>query len=357
LIIRPSKFAPEKDRSMPKPATIWCIHMGRHFGTEPVDQGFVAIGWPEIGDPRGFANSREPFKAALRKAYSNESEGKIPVWAGQLYRFVHEMRAGDVILYPSKQDRMVNIGRFTEAVTFEPAASPDYPNRRGVNWLAAIPRDTFRQSALNEIGSALTIFQVKTHVEDFLAHLPGGATIMPARSGDEEIDADDTMAVTSSVRQAKLSTDDFIIRRLDGLTGYEFEDFVAHLLVCMGYNARVTEKSGDGGVDVIAHTDPLGLQPPIIKVQCKKTTSSNGEPEVMQLRGTLGEGEFGLFVNLGAYSHAARLLERNSPKIRLINGTQLVALVKEHYDKFTPKYRSLIPLMQTLVPDLPDEEG
>jgi restriction system protein len=343
---------------MPKPPTIWCIHMGRHFGTSPIDESFVAIGWPEIGDARQFAASREPFKAALRKAYPTESEGKIPVWAGQLYRFVHEMKSGDVIIYPSKQDRMVNIGRFTDALAFDYHASAEFPNRRGVTWLAHVPRDTFRQSALNEIGSALTVFQVKTHVEDFLAQLPGGATATSTKTIDEDVEADDTIAVTSAVRQAKTSTDDFIIRRLmSELTGYAFEDFVAHLLICMGYNARVTEKSGDGGVDVIAHTDPLGLQPPIIKVQCKRTTGSSGEPEVTQLRGTLGEGEFGLFVNLGSYSHAARLLERNSPKIRLINGMQLVALVKENYAKFDPKYRALIPLMQTLVPDLPDGDG
>lgn len=342
---------------MPKPPTIWCIHMGRHFGTKPVDEGFVAIGWSEIGDPRGFAVSREPFKAALRKAHPGESEGKIPVWAGQLFRFVHEMRAGDIVIYPSKQDRMVNIGRFTDALTFDPSETEEYPNRRGVTWLVSIPRDEFRQSALNEIGSALTVFQVKTHGDDFLAKLPGGPQIKPSKSLEDEIEADNSTAVASAVRQVKTSTDDFIVARLSGLSGYEFEDFIAHLLICMGYNARVTEKSGDGGVDVIAHTDALGLQPPIIKVQCKKTTGSNGEPEVMQLRGTLGEGEFGLFVNLGSYSHAARLLERNSPKIRLINGTQLVALVKEHYAKFTPKYRLLIPLMQTLVPDLPDGEG
>lgn len=258
---------------MSKPPTIWCIHMGRHFGTDPIDQGFVAIGWPDIGDPRGFAVSRKPFKAALRKAHPGESEGKIPVWAGQLYRFVHEMKSGDVIIYPSKQDRMVNIGRFTDALTFDHGTSAEFPNRRGATWLAHVPRDTFRQSALNEIGSALTVFQVKTHIDDFLAQLPGGATAKPTKTIDEDVEADDTIAVTSAVRQAKTSTDDFIIRRLMGeLTGYAFEDFVAHLLICMGYNARVTEKSGDGGVDVIAHTDPLGLQPPIIKVQCKRTT-------------------------------------------------------------------------------------
>ncbi|MCG2952841.1 restriction endonuclease, partial [Escherichia coli] len=86
-----------------------------------------------------------------------------------------------------------------------------------------------------------------------------------------------TKAITETT---KTSTEDFIIRKLhQNLNGYQFEEFVAHLLECMGYVARITQKSGDGGVDIIAHKDILGFEPPIIKVQCKKTLTSNGLPE------------------------------------------------------------------------------
>jgi restriction system protein len=45
------------------------------------------------------------------------------------------------------------------------------------------------------------------------------------------------------------TTGDFVIRRITlNLSGYEFEELVAHLLECMGYTARLTAKSGDGGV-------------------------------------------------------------------------------------------------------------
>src|SRR3954471_20826207 len=55
------------------------------------------------------------------------------------------------------------------------------------------------------------------------------------------------------------------------LEGARFEHFVAHLLEAMDYRTQVTPASGDGGFDIIAHRDPLGLEPPIIKVQCKRT--------------------------------------------------------------------------------------
>jgi restriction system protein len=74
---------------------------------------------------------------------------------------------------------------------------------------------------------------------------------------------------------------------------------------------------------------------------------------VNQLLGTLGEGEYGLYVSLGSYSRAARLLERNRAKLRLIDGEQFVELVLDNYARLAPRYRSLIPLKQIYVPDLP----
>ena len=109
----------------------------------------------------------------------------------------------------------------------------------------------------------------------------------------------------------------------------------------------------NGGVDVIAHLDALGFQPPIVKVQCKRMTSQIGNGEVNQLLGTMGEGEFGLFVCLGSFSRAAIELERNRAKLRLIDGEQFVEMVLANYGKLSPRYRTLLPLKQIYVPDLP----
>ena len=172
-------------------------------------------------------------------------------------------------------------------------------------------------------------------------------------ASDDDIPVPDDIASQSTSQLAQENTADFIVRRLHSqLSGYEFEHFVAHILECMGYSARVTEKSGDGGVDVIAHTDQLGFQPPIIKVQCKRQTGQIGEPEVSQLLGTLGEGEYALFVTLGSYSRSAWVRERNNPRLRLIDGEDFVTLVLQHYASISPRYRLLLPLKQIYVPDL-----
>jgi restriction system protein len=117
---------------------------------------------------------------------------------------------------------------------------------------------------------------------------------------------------------------------------------------------KVTQLSGDGGVDIIAHRDPLGLEPPIIKVQCKRTLGGIGAPDVQKLTGTLapgGSGELGLFVTLGSYFKDAVHLGRARQDLRLINGTELVDLIFQHYEQFSPEWKRLLPLRRVYVVD------
>lgn len=92
--------------------TIWGIHMGAHVGDRPVEEGYVAIGWRKLGNPLDIGADREAYKQALSRAYPEKKAGAIPVDAGTIYKFIHDIRPGDLVVYPSKSDRMVNIGRF-----------------------------------------------------------------------------------------------------------------------------------------------------------------------------------------------------------------------------------------------------
>ncbi|OYQ25131.1 restriction endonuclease [Sandarakinorhabdus cyanobacteriorum] len=315
--------------------------MREALGMSPVEEGFVAIGWHELGDLKAIAPSREAFKAAAAAALPNRKPGAIPGDAGVLYRFSVEMKPGDIIIFPCKVDRQVHIGRIAGPYTHQPQAG-HWPNRRKVKWLKALPRASFTQTALHEIGSAITLFRVTTHADEFLAALSGDTPI-PAEQ--DEVSAEEVSA------QVEEGTEDFIIKRLkNGLSSYDFERFVGHLLTCMGYHARVTPPSGDGGVDIIAHRDELGFEPPIIKVQCKQMLSNHGRPEVAQLIGVLGQGEHGLFVTLGGFTPEARKFEQSKHNLRLIDGVALVELIFAHYDKFEPRYQVLLPLKRTYVP-------
>ncbi|MFQ3228741.1 MAG: restriction system protein, partial [Reinekea sp.] len=110
---------------------IWGIHMGEKVGASPIDNKYIAIGWHQLGNLDQYANSRDELKDALSLTYPNIKKGAIPQNAGVLFRFVNEMREGDIVVYPSK-DRDVNIGRIVGEYIYVEDNEYDYPNQRAV---------------------------------------------------------------------------------------------------------------------------------------------------------------------------------------------------------------------------------
>lgn len=332
--------------------TIWGIHAGRtgEADTLFLKKNFVAIGWARLGDLSKIDASREAFKAAVAKAWPEKKPGAVPNNAGQLFRFVHEMQVGDIVVYPTKVDRQIHIGRVEGLYRYDPSIEAGYPNLRPVKWLKAVPRTRFSQGALYEIGSALSLFQVKNYAEEFRAVLEGKNAPPPLPVKEDE-------SVAEVSKDVEETTQDFILKTLAQATkGHPFAHFVAHLLQAMGYRTRVAPEGPDGGVDIIAHRDELGFEPPIIKVQVKSTEGTVGDPVVSALYGKVSPNEHGLLVTLGTFTTQAKNFGRSKSNLRLIDGDELVELVLAHYEKFDVKYKSLLPLRRVYVPALAGED-
>lgn len=342
---------------------IWGIHIDRSVGLTPIEQNYIGIGWSELGDLSTLPPNRDSFKAALKANQPNATDASVRAQSSPLFRFTNEMQIGDYVIYPSKIDRMIYVGIIKGDYEYQSNLEDDeYKNRRKVEWITpnGIPRNSFSQTTLNELGAFISIFAIKPHTANEILGSIGiidfgqeNIDLLPNLQEETDESPDDEIATKAITETTKTSTEDFIIRKLhQNLNGYQFEEFVAHLLECMGYVARITQKSGDGGVDIIAHKDILGFEPPIIKVQCKKTLTSNGLPEINQLLGTLGDEEYALFVNLGSYTVQARNKATNKSKLRLIDGKEIINLIYRYYDNFSPQYRALIPLKKIFIPDL-----
>src|SRR3954447_5747530 len=327
--------------------TVWGIHNNQP-SLDLVGDGFVGVGWDKIGDLSAFSTDRDSLKATVAAAYPEAKPGAIPVWAGVLNRFAFQIALDDLIISPERADSTINFGQVTSDYYWDTSADV-HRHRRNVQWIkTGVPRATFSQTARYEIGSAVTLFRVKNHAQEFLTFASVGTTPSPP-TGDTGLDAE---TVTASIEEEPSAdrietySRDFVIDALYGLDPYRFEHFVAALLRAMGYRAQPTKASGDGGVDVIASRDPLGLEPPIVKVQCKKTLGTIGGPDIQKLVGTLAHGgsEVGLFVTLGSYSNDAAHIERTRQDLRLINATQLVEMIFDHYEALEPEWRRLLPL-------------
>lgn len=254
------------------------------------------------------------------------------------------MKLGDWVVYPSKRDRQIHLGCVEGDYRYDPITEPSYPNVRAVKWQRVIPRTQFSQGALYEIGAAMSLFLVKNYADEYRAAMEGKTTSITSVAQDESV-----AVVAEDIEE---TTRDFVLKRLaQELKGHPFADFVAHLLNIMGYHTRVSPAGPDGGIDIVAHKDELGFEPPIIKVQVKSSEGSIGVPEVSALYGNVGASEFGLLVMLGVFTAQAKNFAKSKSNLRLIDGDELVKLVFQHYDQFDSRYKGLLPLRRVYVPE------
>ena len=88
---------------------------------------------------------------------------------------------------------------------------------------------------------------------------------------------------------------------------YEFQDLVAALLKAMGYHVLWVAPPGpDRGIDMIAHTDPLGTTSPRIKVQVKRTPESKiPVQEIRSFMAVIGDQDVGIYIAAGGFTSEA----------------------------------------------------
>lgn len=305
-----------------------------------LNKNIIAIGWPQMGDLSKYENTRDAFKEAYARAYPNAKAGSIPTSAGMLYRFTHEVKVGDYIVFPSKIDRMINIGVVESDYTYN-KDEHEYVQQHSVKWLKHIPRTAFSQGALYEIGSALSFFTVKNYTDEFLSALDKGFK----KNVSDEVEDE---AVAATAEEIKESTTDFVLKELSKqVKGYPFEEVVSNLLMAMGYRTTLSKHGGDHGIDIIAYKDEL---PPRIVVQVKSVDSAIQEDRIQALKGLMHEGDYGLFVTLSDYTKNAKKFLENNPRIRGINGPEFVGLFLKYYKQLDDKYRDMIPLKEVYIP-------
>lgn len=325
---------------------VWGIHTDDDalFKNENV----IAIGWRKMGDLKLLPDNRYAFKSKYAEVFPEATKQSIANCAGMLYRFAKEVEIDDFVIYPSRNDRMINLGVVEGEYVFNTQAK--YCHQRRVKWLKHLPRTAFSQGALYEIGSAMTFFAVRNYTDEYLKAINSNYN---GKAGNTISEDDESVGVTAdSIIE---STKDFILKELSrNLKGYDLEEFVADLLQAMGYRTEVSPHGGDRGIDITAYKDEL---PPRILVQVKSQDGDIKEATIQSLKGAMKEGDYGLFVTLSNYTKNALSYLNNTPIIRGINGTELVDLILKYYDKLSEKYRKMIPLKMVYIPiaDLQEE--
>jgi restriction system protein len=158
---------------------------------------------------------------------------------------------------------------------------------------------------------------------------------------------DEPGEVAFGLEEARESAWEVVRAHLSSLPPYDFQELVGALLRAMGYHvAWIAPPGADGGIDILAYTDPLGALGPRIKVQVKRLDNKVSADGLRSFIGVLGENDIGIFVAAGGFTTAAEAEARREAtrKITLINLEKLYQLWIEHQHKVEEAHRQLLPL-------------
>jgi MoxR-like ATPase len=101
---------------------------------EWLEQGHVAIGWPEVGEVEGGTTPDEIYRR-VSQAFPDDPPGRWRTSAGNVNRFVSGIADGDLVLTVDGANAYV--GRFVGGLSYIPDEQHGLVRRRSVEWLNA----------------------------------------------------------------------------------------------------------------------------------------------------------------------------------------------------------------------------
>lgn len=120
--------------------TIWLARAGeRGFAlTDCVKADVVALRYPAVGDASSLTLAQITETLA-----EDASPTKATTVAGTLFRFVHDVNPGDVVVTTHLDSRSIYFGEVTGDYRFaDPSPVPDFSHLRPVDWFGTLSRDT-----------------------------------------------------------------------------------------------------------------------------------------------------------------------------------------------------------------------
>ncbi len=134
----------------------------------------------------------------------------------------------------------------------------------------------------------------------------------------ESADDGRAAAAATTLEEAEEAAWSEIESYLASMNPFDFQELVAGLLRGMGYHvAWVSPPGPDRGLDVLAHSDPLGITGPRIKVQVKRRAERTAVDGIRSFMSLLADADVGLFVSTGGFTKDAEDEARRQERRRI----------------------------------------
>jgi restriction system protein len=165
-----------------KPRT-WVIRAGRQGSAHDIfiKSSLVVLEHQQLGDLRKLPKLRKSFCNAYAVHHPDDGIVSVRGIGGKFYRFVHEIRCGDIVLYPCFLDENIYHGVIKGAYFYAVGSKADFPHCRRIQWKGCFPKNALSLHAKRELGAARTLFEIKTNISEIkrVIHLRNGSQRRP----------------------------------------------------------------------------------------------------------------------------------------------------------------------------------
>ena len=327
-------------RSKMKKCNLWCVRAGSggKYTESFIKGNYFAIGWNKLGDLSTIKNKSELY-LLYEKEYPNDGKIVTGQQVGQIARFLLQIQPGDYVITPSSDTEKLLYGKVKSDPYYYQSGDDGGPcrHRRSITWnKKGLNRGDFSVPFQSTIRSALTVFSI-SQSDEFLKAIG-------------HIDS-----VLKTEKQEQYNSYHVVLNQILELNPKEFEELVSHLLAALGFeDTEVTGKPHDGGVDVTGVLSVSNLVKIKVFGQVKryKLGATIDANTVKKLRSSIPRDAQGVFITTASYQKKARevvALDRDFPRIGLVNGHQLVDLLVEHWEDIPEKFQEKLGLRPGLV--------
>lgn len=169
------------------------VFEGKSAVPDWIENSYVAIGWPELGElPDGL--TREELTKRMGQTYPDHSLGRLRNSVGNVDRFLNQMAIGDFVVTPDGSDVYVGLVN-SEPYWVSSAGGRRDLRRRSVEWANAerpLQREEVSEAAYSKMRTLLTV----TEITDLLAEFAAAVGL----------DIAETEAVTEPAKGASLAS-------------------------------------------------------------------------------------------------------------------------------------------------------
>ncbi len=141
--------------------TMWMLRAGEGARLMPyfIEHSVVAIGLSELGYLDNQL-SKEALNEYVRSECSHLYERPAISIVSLLFRFLNNINIGDNILSYDAKSKIYYIGEVISEPFFDEDIIPQHPRLIKVKWMSQVEKKLLCKSTQNQLGAALTLFQV-----------------------------------------------------------------------------------------------------------------------------------------------------------------------------------------------------